>query len=83
MSLRIRPKIAIIKELKIPQEKIDRFNELYGKHFGVKATLMKRIIGFGPCVECEDFPTVELSWQVGDETQSITRVERYCRSCVN
>ena len=80
-TLRIRPDNAVIRELNISQEKIEKIKEMLRKSSLKKTEIIKKIIGTGPCTACGEIPSVELSWQVGDKNQSMKRVERYCDNC--
>ena len=80
-TLRIRPDNAVIRELNISQEQLEKIKKML-KNPNVKNSIVfKKITGMGPCTSCGDIPSVELSWQVGDKSTPLKRVERYCDKC--
>lgn len=78
--LRIRDRDATIKQIDIPKEKLQKFNEFVAANkntYVSKHLAIKELIG-GVCCVCGDIPDVEVTYPL----EGATRIERYCNNCI-
>ncbi len=83
-QLRIRDN-GTIREIQIPKANLEELKRLKDKHFfseHFKQSKVRELSG-GSCCICGFYiPKFEVTYDVSDEKQSATKIERYCEKCV-
>ncbi|HEY7110561.1 MAG TPA: hypothetical protein VH415_14145 [Nitrososphaeraceae archaeon] len=80
--LRIRNK-GTAQKIKIPSDKLEAIQRILKSNVStvVKDTIMKKL-AVGWCCICHDIPTQIVTYDIGDEEQSATRIEKDCDDCL-
>jgi myo-inositol catabolism protein IolC len=80
--LRIRNN-AKITEIEIEPEKLQVVQKTLQSNVSshMKENIVKKF-AVGRCCICTDVATQMVTYEVGDQSQGATRIERYCDSCV-
>ncbi|HEY7109465.1 MAG TPA: hypothetical protein VH415_08570 [Nitrososphaeraceae archaeon] len=82
-ELRIRKNKGTIQNIKITSDKLEVIHKILKSNVSqvVKESVLKKLAG-GDCSICGGIPTKMVTFDVSDDKQGATRLEKYCDSCI-
>lgn len=85
-GVRIRNNVTSIRELNIPEGKINdlkkKISSPYISSRHARNQITNQDLGVSLCCVCGNIPSHEIQIAVGDEETPMTRVETYCKICI-
>jgi hypothetical protein len=81
-QLRIRDK-GMVRKLDVPPDKLEAIEKIMKSKISsqVKKSIIKSLTSGSMCCSCGGIPMLEVKYDVSDERQACSKIERYCDSC--